>query len=267
MTEPHRAKKSLGQNFLLDPNLQRKIVSALEAGPNDEVLEIGPGHGALTDHLEGRVGRLVLVEIDDELAARLERRFEGRADVEVVNRDVLEVPFGEVSRDPGALRVIGNIPYNITTPILFRMLERPRPARIVLMVQDDVADRIVAPVGTRAYGALSVGVRSVATVERLFRVGRKSFRPVPRVDSAIIRIDPFRPERTTAEQEARLRALVRAAFQWRRKQLGKILRDHPELAHSDAVVGAAAEAAGVVLTDRPERLSPETFVRLALALP
>lgn len=267
MAESHRAKKSLGQNFLLDPNLQRKIVAALEAGPDDEVLEIGPGQGALTDHLEGRVGRLVLVELDDDLATRLGTRFEGRPDVEVVHADVLDVSLPDVSRRPEDLRVIGNIPYNITTPILFRMLERPRPARIVLMVQDDVADRIVAPVGTRAYGALSVGVRSVATVERLFRVGRKSFRPVPRVDSAVIRIDPFRPERTTIEQEERLRALVRATFQWRRKQLGKILRDHPDLSYGEPAIGAAAEAAGIVLTDRPERLSPEAFVRLALALP
>jgi 16S rRNA (adenine1518-N6/adenine1519-N6)-dimethyltransferase len=266
MAERHRAKKSLGQNFLIDPNLQRKIVAALEAGPGDEVLEIGPGLGALTDHLEGRVGRLVLVELDNDLAARLEERFRGRDDVEVVHGDVLEVDLGAHVRNPAALRVVGNIPYNITTPILFRMLERPRPARIVLMVQDDVAARIVAPVGTRTYGALSVGVRTVATVERLFGVGRRSFRPVPGVDSAIIRIDPFRPERTSAEEEERLRTLVRAAFQWRRKQLGKILRDHPDLAVPDEVARAAAAEAGIVLTDRPERVGPEAFVRLASAL-
>jgi 16S rRNA (adenine1518-N6/adenine1519-N6)-dimethyltransferase len=267
MADPHRAKKSLGQNFLIDPNLQRKIVGALEAGPADEVLEIGPGHGALTDHLEGAVGRLVLVELDDDLATRLETRFEGRPDVSVLHENVLDVSVADVARDPEALKVIGNIPYNITTPILFRMLERPRPARIVLMVQDDVAARIVAPVGTRAYGALSVGVRSVASVERLFGVGRKSFRPVPRVDSAIIRIDPFRPERTTTEEEAKLRTVVRAAFQWRRKQLGKILRDHPDLSFPEDVAAEAARGAGIALTDRPERVSPEAFVRLALALP
>ncbi len=266
MTERHRAKKSLGQNFLVDPNLQRKIVAALEAGPNDEVLEIGPGKGALTDHLEGRVGRLVLVELDDALADGLTRRFAGRADVEVVHGDVLEVDIAARSRDPDALLVIGNIPYNITTPILFRLLERPRPARIVLMVQDDVADRIAAPVGSKAYGALSVGVRSVAAVERLFRVGRQAFRPVPRVDSAIIRIDPFRPERTGVAEEERLRTVVRATFQWRRKQLGKILRDHPDVAVPDDVAAEAVAAAGVSLTDRPERVSPEAFVRLSAAL-
>lgn len=267
MAERHRAKKSLGQNFLVDRNLQRKIVEALGAGANDEVLEIGPGQGALTDHLEGRVGRLVLVELDDGLAADLERRFRGRPDVEVVHGNVLTTPLSGYVRRPEALRVIGNIPYNITTPILFRMLERPRPEVIVLMVQVDVADRIVAQVGTGAYGALSVGVRSVAHVTRLFKVGRGAFRPIPRVDSAIIRIEPFRPERTTPEVEARLRTLVRAAFQWRRKQLGTILRNHPDVACSEGASREAAAEAGVTLTDRPERLSPEAFIRLALALP
>ena len=266
VTGPHRAKKSLGQNFLIDPNLQRKIVSSLGAGSDDEVLEIGPGQGALTEHLEGAVGRLVLVELDDDLAAALEQRFAGRSDVDVVHGDVLQVDVEAHVRAPGELLVIGNIPYNITTPILFRLLERPRPRRIVLMVQDDVAERITAPVGTRAYGALSVGVRSVASVDRLFGVGRRSFRPVPRVDSAIIRIDPFRPERTSADEEARLRVVVRAAFQWRRKQLGKILRQHPDIMASDDVAATAVEAAGVALTDRPERVSPEAFVRLANAL-
>ncbi|MDZ7780274.1 MAG: 16S rRNA (adenine(1518)-N(6)/adenine(1519)-N(6))-dimethyltransferase RsmA [Gemmatimonadota bacterium] len=267
MAERPRAKKSLGQNFLVDPNLQRKIVAALEAGPDDEVLEIGPGQGALTEHLEGRVRRLVLVELDDALAANLQTRFRGRSDVEVVHGDVLTTPLNDHVEHPSALRVLGNIPYNITTPILFRILERPRPAVIVLMVQLDVADRIVAPVGTGAYGALSVGVRSVAHVTRLFKVARGAFRPVPRVDSAIIRIEPFRPERTTPEIEARLRTLVRAAFQWRRKQLGTILRDHPDISCSEAASRKAAARANITLTDRPERLSPEAFIELVLALP
>jgi len=262
-----RAKRSLGQNFLVDPNLQRKIVEAVEAGPDDEVLEIGPGRGALTRHLVGSVGRLVLVELDDGLAAALGRELGGRDDVEIVHGDVLEVPLERHVRRPEALRVVGNIPYNITTPILFRLLERPRPRVIVLMVQEEVAARIVAPVGGSAYGALAIGVRSVADARVLFRVGRRAFRPVPRVDSAIVRIEPFVPERLTAEEELRLRRLVRATFQWRRKQLGKILRDHPDLALSPEVVEAAAARAGVDLRDRPERLSPERFILLSATLP
>jgi len=262
-----RAKRSLGQNFLVDPNLQRKIVAALGAGPDDEVLEIGPGRGALTQHLAGTVRRLVAVELDDALAEALVERYEGRSDVDVVHADVLSVTIADLAEEPSQLKVIGNIPYNITTPILFHLLERPRPKEIVLMVQDDVAQRIVAPPGSKAYGALSVGVRTVAGVERLFGVGRGAFRPVPGVDSAIVRITPFHPPRTSPDEEARVRGLVRAAFQWRRKQLGKILRSHPDLACSPEVAERAAAEAGIDLESRPERLTPEAFLRLSAALP
>jgi 16S rRNA (adenine1518-N6/adenine1519-N6)-dimethyltransferase len=261
-----RAKKSLGQNFLVDGNLQRRIVTALGAGPDDEVLEIGPGRGALTGHLVGAVGRLVLVELDDDLASALVERWGSRDDVVVVHGDVLEVPLADHLRDPAATRVVGNIPYNITTPILFRLLQRPRPRDIVLMVQDEVADRIVAPAGDRNYGALSVGVRTVARAEKLFRVKRGAFRPVPGVDSAVVRITPLRPEPLTPAEEERLRRTVRAAFQWRRKQLRKILRDHPDLARPEAVVERVLVETGLAPETRPERLEPQDFVRLAAAL-
>jgi 16S rRNA (adenine1518-N6/adenine1519-N6)-dimethyltransferase len=264
---PRRAKRSLGQNFLVDPNIQRKIVAALGAGADDEVLEVGPGRGALTSHLVGRVRRLVLVELDDDLADQLAREHAARTDVTVVHGDVLDVDLATVSPSPSELLVVGNIPYNITTPIVFHLLARPRPREIVLMVQDDVADRICADVGTKAYGALSVGVRAVADVERLFDVGRGAFRPVPGVDSTVIRIRPRTPEPLSASDEERLRILVRAAFQWRRKQLRRILRDHPDVAAPLEVVEAAARATGIDLDDRPERLAPEQFIRLAAALP
>jgi 16S rRNA (adenine1518-N6/adenine1519-N6)-dimethyltransferase len=264
------AKRSLGQNFLVDANIQRKIVAALGAGPHDDVIEIGPGRGALTRHLEGAVRRLVLVELDDRLAETLAEEYAGRIDVDVVHADVLDVGLRALApedSDVADLLVLGNIPYNITTPILFHLLARPRPREIVLMVQDEVAARIVAPVGTKEYGALSVGVRSVAEVERLFGVGRKAFRPVPRVDSAMIRVRPTHPPPMSEEEEEKLRHVVRAAFQWRRKQLGKILRDHGDLGYAPAGAAAAATQAGAALEDRPERLTPEQFRTLAAALP
>jgi 16S rRNA (adenine1518-N6/adenine1519-N6)-dimethyltransferase len=262
-----RAKRSLGQNFLVDPNIQRKIVAALGAGADDEVLEVGPGRGALTSHLIGRVRRLVLVELDDDLAEQLVREHGGRPDVMVVHGDVLDVDLASVSRSPAELLVVGNIPYNITTPIIFHLLARPRPREIVLMVQHDVAARICAEVGTKEYGALSVGVRTVAEVERLFDVRRGAFRPVPGVDSTVIRIRPLVPAPLSADEEIRLRTLVRATFQWRRKQLRRILRDHPDVAAPLEVVEAAARASEVDLGDRPERLAPEQFIRLSAALP
>ena len=221
-----RAKRSLGQNFLIDQNLQRLIVDSLEPGPDDEVLEIGPGAGALTRHLAGTVRRLVLVELDNDLAARLREEFAGEPSVEVINEDVLDVPLERISADPARLKVIGNIPYNITPPILFSLLERrPRPAVIVLMVQREVADRILEPAGSKTYGALAVGVQAVADVGRVMNVSREAFRPVPDVMSSVVSIVPHDPPRLTADDEAALRERTRAAFQQRRKQFQRILRD------------------------------------------
>ena len=264
--DAHRAKKSLGQNFLVDKNLQRKIVDAVGAGPQDTVVEVGPGRGALTEHLQGSVGHLLLVELDNHLAAGLQTRFHGRGDVTVLHADVLGVTLADHLPDPSTVRVVGNIPYNITTPILFHLLKRPRPLEIVLMVQEEVARRMVAAPGTKAYGALAVGVRTVASVDRLFGVGRRSFRPVPRVDSAVIRVTPLRPELLGLDEEVQLRTLVRAVFQRRRKQLGKTLREHPDLRVPRDAIQALAEEVGFDPTDRPERLSPEAFVRLSTAL-
>ncbi len=264
--EAVRAKKSLGQNFLVDANIQRKIVDALGASADDEVLEIGPGRGALTRHLAGAVRRLALVELDDGLAKGLADRYGGRSDVDLVHADVLDVDLTRLLERPETARVIGNIPYNITTPIIFRLLERPRPLDIVLMVQAEVADRITAEVGTKAYGALSVGVRTVARAERLFKVGRGAFRPVPRVESAIVRLTPIRPEPLTKEEESRVRRLVKACFQWRRKQIRKILRDHPELRYEVRKLEEALDSLGISGESRPETLAPERFVALAEAL-
>jgi 16S rRNA (adenine1518-N6/adenine1519-N6)-dimethyltransferase len=261
----HRAKRSLGQNFLVDPNLQRRIVEAIEPAPDDEVLEIGPGQGALTRHLVGRVRRLVLVELDNELAARLRAEFAGRDDVHLVHADVLEVPLEQLSAEPARLKVIGNIPYNITTPILFSLLERrPRPREIVLMVQREVADRILAAPGSKTFGALAVGVQSVARAELVLHVGRKAFRPVPDVESSVVRIRPFDPPPLDAEDESGLRLLTRAAFGQRRKQLQRILRDAYSASTDD--VARLEARLGIGFAARPETLSPQQFIELQRAI-
>lgn len=262
-----RAKKSLGQNFLIDANIQRKIVDALDAGPGDEILEIGPGMGALTHHLAGAVRRLVAVELDDRLVEMLRAEFAATPGVEVVHADALTVDLAQLVPDVAALKVVGNIPYNITTPLIFWLLERPvRPERIVLMIQKEVADRIMAPPGGKEYGALSVNVRAVAEVERLFVVGRNSFRPVPDVESAVIRITPIHPSPLTPEEAEALRTLTRTAFSWRRKQLQKTLRSAPEYGLSAEAVEGVERATGIEMTRRPESLSPEEFIRLSRAL-
>ena len=261
------AKRSLGQNFLIDENVQRKVVAAVGAGLGDEVIEIGPGRGALTKHLLENVGSLILIELDDVLVEKLKPICNKRTNVSVIHGDILKKPLAKLTPDPSRALVVGNIPYNITTPIIFHLLARPRPKQIVLMIQDDVANRIVADVGTKKYGALSVGVRTVAQVERLFKVGRQAFRPVPGVDSAVIRITPNVPSRMSEFEEKKLRRLVRAAFQWRRKKLRRILRDHSDLGYSSEAMMEASKTAGVSLDHRPERLTPIQFISLCAALP
>ncbi len=261
-----RPKRSLGQNFLVDGNLQRAIVRALRVRAADEVLEIGPGTGALTRHLLGLPRRLVLVELDSELAERLAAELGGRPDVTVVQQDILKTDIAQLAENVSALKVVGNIPYNRTSPIVFRLLERPRPAEIVLMVQREVGERIVAPPGSRTYGALSVGVQAVAEVERLLRVRRTAFRPVPRVDSVVVRIRPFHPPPLSPSQEEAVRALTRVAFQRRRKQFQRILRDHPAYGLDRRAVAEVETRSGLDLTLRPEALAPGDFARLAEAI-
>ena len=255
-----RPKRSLGQNFLVDPNIQRKIVAAAELAPGEEVLEIGPGRGALTKHLREAGVRLTAVELDDQLAADLAaQQDEG---FRVVHGDVLKVDLAHLFEDWRAVKVLGNIPYNITTPILFRLLTPPTPSLILLLVQAEVADRVVAPPGTKAYGALSVGVRAVARAERLFTVPPSVFRPRPKVDSALLRVTPHETSLSTGEAD-RLRAITRAAFGWRRKKLVSTLSRAPGLGLEKDQVRVALEARGHPESVRPERLSPEDFVFLS----
>lgn len=261
-----RPKRALGQNFLVDTGVQRRIVEALGVVPGETVLEIGPGRGALTQHLTEVADHLVLVELDDALARMHTLRYADHPGVRVVHADILDVDPAKLVEDPEALRVVGNIPYNITTPILFHFLEGVRPADLHLMVQKEVADRILASPGDSGYGALTVGVRSVARVERVLSVSRGAFRPRPRVDSAVIRIIPKRPSPLEPGEEVALRRLVRSVFQWRRKQLQRTLRHHPELGLSRDEADEVGEALGVDLRRRPETLSPEEFIAMSRLL-
>ena len=279
---PRRAKRSLGQNFLVDPNIQRKIIDALEPSAHDEVIEIGPGTGALTRRLAGTVGRLIAIEKDDALARELDAELKasrcaaasgstaadaGVCGTTIVNADAMDLDLGSLVDSIGAAKVVGNIPYNLTTPLLFKLLEPGRrAARLVIMVQKEVAERITARAGEPEYGALTVGIRSVADVESLFVVGRGAFRPAPRVDSAVLRITPHRPPRLEPDEERDLRALTRATFGWRRKQLQRTLRDATDYRLDAREVDALAERTGLDLARRPETLTPDDFIALGRAL-
>ena len=261
-----RPKRSLGQNFLVDPNLQRKIAAAVGAEADEPVLEIGPGRGALTDHLAGAGVALTTVELDDELAVELANRYGHDPRVQVVRGDILSLDLPSLTADWSRTRVVGNIPYNITTPIIFKLLELPCPADIILTMQAEVAARILAGPGNRTYGALSVGVAVHARATRVCNVPRGAFRPVPRVDSTVLRITPHCPPALDPAAARRVRTLTRAAFSWRRKQLGTILLRHPGLRCPVSSVERALADRSLSRSVRPERLSPEDFVYLSGAL-
>ena len=224
------------------------------------MLEIGPGEGALTEHLLDRGWRIIAVEMDAGLAAALERRWPG-GDLTVVRGDALDYePDGE-----GPLYVIGNLPYAVTSPLLFHLLEladRIEIPEIVVMVQREVAERLAASPGTRAYGALTVGVGLSARVEVLFDVGRGQFRPPPRVRSTVVRLVPGAPPGLDPSRRERVRRLVRTAFEQRRKQLRNSLKAELEVSRAAGEVTIA----GVDLERRPETLDVAEWIRLEGAL-
>jgi 16S rRNA (adenine1518-N6/adenine1519-N6)-dimethyltransferase len=256
-------RKSLGQHFLTDRRILQRIVDALDLRDGETVVEIGPGRGSLTELLAPRASRLILVEYDRALAAILRARFATTPSVSIVEADVLSVHLGAIAGSP--YKLVGNVPYYITTPILFHALEPPRPLRAVYLVQREVAERIAAEPGSKAYGALSVNVQAVARPTQLFRVAAGSFQPPPKVDSAVVRIEPRDDPVVAPEEEARFRRFVQDAFGMRRKQLKRVLRSIAGLRPEEADTVLAA--AQIEPTARPEVLAPQDFARLLRALP
>ena len=254
-------RKRLGQHFLTDPSILGRIVDALAPTADETVVEIGPGRGALTEVLVARAGRVVAIEVDRDLALRLRERYAGDARLTVIEADVLKVDLAAAAGGPFVLA--GNVPYNITTPILFHALRRPRALRAVYLVQREVAERVIAAPGSENYGALSVNVQSVAVPELVFRVPAGAFQPPPKVESAVLRITP-RAEPAVAEgDEDRYRALVQAAFGLRRKQLRRVVRT--VFALDAAAADRVVSAAGLDPEARPEVLTPADFARLLRA--
>jgi 16S rRNA (adenine1518-N6/adenine1519-N6)-dimethyltransferase len=252
------ALKKFGQHFLSDEKILTAIVDALAPTPADTVVEIGPGRGSLTDILAERSGRLIAVEIDRALAKNLREKYSGRPNVEIVEGDFLEADLrGAAGKD---FLLIGNVPYNITTPIVFRALEPPIPRRSVFLVQREVAERMAAREDTESYGALSVNVAAVAHVEQVFTVPASAFRPPPKVESAVVRLTPRARPLVAVESLPAFRAFVQAAFGLRRKQMQRVLRTARGL--SPEQVAVLLERAGIDSAARPEVLSPEKFAVL-----
>lgn len=255
---PPPIRKSLGQHFLTDRRILQRIVDALELTGEETVIEIGPGRGSLTELLAPMARRLILIEYDRALAADLRARYAAKPSVTTIEADVLTVNLGELAGGPYSL--VGNVPYYITTPILFHAMTRPRPDRAVYLVQREVAERIVAPPNSEAYGALSVNVQALAAPALLFRVAAGSFQPPPKVESAVVRIDPLENPLVTPDEEAPFSRFVRDAFGMRRKQLRRVIRSLWNLSAEQAEV--LLTRCGIDPAARPETLSPSDFVRL-----
>jgi 16S rRNA (adenine1518-N6/adenine1519-N6)-dimethyltransferase len=272
--------KKYGQHFLSDPRILQGIVDALGPTQADTVVEIGAGRGSLTDILVERSGRVIAIEIDRALASSLRERYANRANVEIVEADVLETNLQQVlgraephSPRPGKehdatpvsdFLLIGNVPYYITTPILFKALEPPMARRSVFLVQREVAERIVARAGDEAYGALTVNVAVVARAEQVLSVPRSAFKPPPKVDSVVVRITPLETPLIDAELLPAFRIFVQAAFGLRRKQMQRALRTIRGIPAEEATRILAG--AGIDSAARPEVVSPEKFVELFLLL-
>jgi len=254
--------KRYGQHFLNDKKILTAIVDALDPRASDTVVEIGPGRGSLTELLAARSGRLIAIEIDRALAEQLQKKFATNPNVEIVQGDVLEVDIQSLAGSDFLL--IGNVPYYITTPILFDALEPPIPRRSVFLVQREVAERMGAQPGSESYGALTVNIAAVASVEITLAVSAESFEPPPKVDSSVVVLTPKSVPLVKPDSLESFRKFVQASFSLRRKQMQRVLRTVRGLSASDATHVLAQS--GIDPSSRPEVLSPEEFAHLFIKL-
>jgi len=249
----HRARKRFGQHFLTDPGAIDAVIRAVHPTSEDVVVEIGPGQGAITDALARNASHLHAVELDRDLVARLHHRYEGNPKVTVHEADALQFDFSTLGE---RLRVVGNLPYNISTPLLFHLLKyRDCILDMHFMLQKEVVARMAAAPGSKAYGRLGIMLGCHLNVESLFDVEREAFDPPPNVTSSVVRLDPLPPGTYEISNEANLSTLVATAFMQRRKTLRNALKKDVETADFEAL--------GINPGVRPEQVSIADYIRLS----
>jgi len=249
------AKKSLGQHFLHERGVVEKILLAVDPKPGDRIVEIGPGQGAMTLPLLDRHGALTAIEFDRDLLAPLADAARAHGALTLIHADVLDVDFSALAVD-GPIRLVGNLPYNLSSPILFHALDHAAAIRDMhFMLQKEVVERMAAAPGSKVYGRLSVMLQAYCDVTALFTVAPGAFRPPPKVDSAVVRLLPRPAGRIGIADPARFAAIVRAAFGQRRKTLRNALQSVCD--------AAQLERAGIDPRLRAEQLAVADFVRLA----
>ena len=250
-------KKNLGQHFLTDRGIIEHIVHAVDPRPGDNLVEIGPGQGAITFPLLKKHGKLTVIEFDRDLITPLSEAAHGVGELTIVHKDVLQVDFDKLAGE-GRIRLVGNLPYNISSPILFHALDHAASIReMVFMLQKEVVDRMAAGPGSKVYGRLGVMLQAWCQVQPLFVVPPGAFRPPPKVDSAVVRLIPRDPATIGIADRTRFAEVVRAAFGQRRKTLRNAL---------NGVCGPDQfEAAGVSPDARAEQIGVAAFIALANA--
>ncbi len=258
MSDHHAAKRRFGQNFLHDPQVIERILRCIDPRPDQALVEIGPGLGALTQPLLARCGRLTVIEIDRDVIPHLRAACGEHPGLQIVQADALRVDYHSLTTPGVALRVVGNLPYNISTPLLFHLLSQSDAIRDMhFMLQKEVVERMVASPGDDAYGRLSVALAARCAVSHLFNVGPGAFRPAPKVDSAIVRLVPRKPDFEIVDPVVFDR-VVTLAFSQRRKTLSNALK-----AVADA---ATIERAGIDPRARAETVHARDYARLAALL-
>src|SRR6266545_3264109 len=266
--EKIRPKKALGQNFLTDRNVLSRIAQLVDRSPETRILEVGPGRGALTRLLAEDGSRVLAVEVDRQLVPLLKREFSGNDQVEIVEADILRVDVADLllSRSPGKWQVAANLPYNISSQVLFRFMEyRSLLSRLVLMLQKEVGERLVAQPGTKEYGILTVLLGLHFDIARQFTVKPGAFHPVPKVDSVVLTLTPLPEPRVEVGDEAFFRRVVKAAFGQRRKTLWNCLK-RLDLGCDDRELADVLAGCDIIGMRRGETLSLQEFARLTMGL-
>lgn len=254
----HRAKKRLGQNFLIDPNVIQRIVDSINAEPDDSIIEIGPGLGAITLPVLKKVKHLDVIEFDRDIIPKLQLNCSYSRDLEIHEIDVLKFDFTSFYKERSTsdkLRIIGNLPYNISTPVLFHLLQHRHVIKDMhFMLQKEVVDRITSSSGNKSYGRLSVMIQSYFSVTPLFTVPGHAFDPAPKVESAILKLQPIEHESSEAPDYKILEELVRTSFSQRRKTLRNSLKG---LCSSEQLC-----AAGIDPAQRAESVILNNYLKL-----
>ena len=266
-----RPRKRLGQSFLVEPNIAAGIVALSGIGPDDVVVEIGPGHGALTSIIVDKAKRVIAVEIDEQMADILRRELKDAPNLEVVRQDVLDYDFtAPLGNDPGRgrIQIIGNLPYSISSPILFRLMAfRDTISSMTLMFQREVAERITAPPDTKEYGILAVMTAMYTITSRVMQVPASCFYPRPKVDSSVLKMEMRGTPLCAVRDSDRFLSVVRCAFAKRRKTLLNNLRSSDLFPGGREQVMEVLCRTGIDGGRRGETLTVEEFARLSDALP